>query len=80
MSNIAEKFDRRTLNVAQIPTHKPNKPNKLNRLNKPNEPAQLMDIPYHRVNHLLSPRYSGRPLRTHDGSVITPRSNMRWCS
>ena len=33
-----------------------------------------------RVNHLLLPKYTGRPLRTHDGSVITLRSNMRWCS
>lgn len=44
-----------------------------------------------RVNHkriyrvmrgagLLLPRYTGRPVRTHDGKVVTAASNMRWCS
>jgi len=44
-----------------------------------------------RVNHkrvyrvmkeggLLLPRYTGRVSRAHDGKVITPRSDMRWCS
>lgn len=32
-------------------------------------------------NGLLLARHSGqRPIRTHDGTVITMRSNMRWCS
>lgn len=44
-----------------------------------------------RVNHkrvyrvmrrekLLLPRYTGRTARARDGKVITPESNMRWCS
>lgn len=44
-----------------------------------------------RVNHkrvyrvmreakLLLPRFTGRTARAHDGKVITPESNMRWCS
>jgi putative transposase len=44
-----------------------------------------------RVNHkrvyrvmrdagLLLPRYTGRVSRAHDGKVITPLSDMRWCS
>ncbi len=32
-------------------------------------------------NHMLLSRYTGkRPIRSHDGVVITLRSNMRWCS
>jgi len=33
-----------------------------------------------KINHLLLPEYTGRPTRTHDGMVITLKSNMRWCS
>jgi transposase InsO family protein len=33
-----------------------------------------------RVNHLLLPKHIGRPARTHEGTIITLRSNMRWCS
>jgi putative transposase len=44
-----------------------------------------------RVNHkriyrvmrdggLLLPRHTGRVSRAHDGKVMTPRSDMRWCS
>jgi len=31
-------------------------------------------------NGLLLTRHTGRPIRAHDGVVMTPRSNMRWCS
>ena len=32
-------------------------------------------------NHMLLSRYCGkRPVRAHNGAVITLRSNMRWCS
>ena len=31
-------------------------------------------------NHLLLPKHSGRPVRTHDGLIVTLTSNMRWCS
>ena len=32
-------------------------------------------------NNMLLSRYTGnRPMRAHDGAVITLRSNMRWCS
>jgi putative transposase len=33
-----------------------------------------------RQNSLLLRRYTGKPSRTHDGQVITLRSNTRWCS
>ena len=33
-----------------------------------------------RVNHLLLPKYTGKPVRTHEGTITTLRSNMRWCS
>jgi transposase InsO family protein len=33
-----------------------------------------------RINQLLLPRYSGRRERSHDGVVITLKSNLRWCS
>lgn len=33
-----------------------------------------------RASGLLLPRYTGRPTLRHDGKVITPRSDMRWCS
>ena len=32
------------------------------------------------MNNLLLPKHSGRPVRTHDGLIITLTSNMRWCS
>lgn len=31
-------------------------------------------------NNLLLPKHSGRPVRTHDGLIVTLTSNMRWCS
>jgi putative transposase len=31
-------------------------------------------------NHLLLRRHTGKPNRTHEGKVITLRSNTRWCS
>ena len=31
-------------------------------------------------NHLLLPKFTGRPVRSHDGKVETIRSNIRWCS
>jgi transposase InsO family protein len=33
-----------------------------------------------KINHLLLPRYTGRPVRLHAGTIITLASNMRWCS
>jgi putative transposase len=33
-----------------------------------------------RINHLLLPKYTGRPTRLHAGTIITLTSNMRWCS
>jgi putative transposase len=33
-----------------------------------------------KMNHLLLQRYTGRPARLHEGSVIMKRSNLRWCS
>jgi len=33
-----------------------------------------------RINHLLLPRYTQKPVRTHDGVIITLKSTMRWCS
>ncbi len=33
-----------------------------------------------KINHLLLPKYTGRPTRTHDGKATTIKSNMRWCS
>lgn len=31
-------------------------------------------------NHLLLQRYTGRPVKLHDGTVMRPKSNERWCS
>lgn len=31
-------------------------------------------------NNLLLPKYASRPLRVHDGKIITLHSNNRWCS
>jgi transposase InsO family protein len=33
-----------------------------------------------RINGLLLPKYTGRPVRLHTGTIITLTSNMRWCS
>ena len=33
-----------------------------------------------RINLLLLPRYHGRRERSHDGVLITLKSNLRWCS
>jgi transposase InsO family protein len=33
-----------------------------------------------RINHLLLLKNARKPLRTHDGTVITIKSNTRWCS
>ncbi len=31
-------------------------------------------------NHLLLPAYGKKPTRTHEGKIITLKSNLRWCS
>jgi transposase InsO family protein len=33
-----------------------------------------------KIHGLLLPRYTGRPTRVHEGSIIMKRSNLRWCS
>jgi putative transposase len=33
-----------------------------------------------KIHHLLLQKYTGRPTRSHEGTIITLRSNMRWCS
>jgi putative transposase len=33
-----------------------------------------------RAAGLLLQRYTGKSTRTHDGKIITLKSNMRWCS
>lgn len=33
-----------------------------------------------KLNNLLLQKHTGRPLRLHDGTIITLSSNMRWCS
>lgn len=33
-----------------------------------------------RMNQLFRPRYRGRRERSHDGVVITLKSNLRWCA
>jgi putative transposase len=33
-----------------------------------------------KANHLLLSRYASKPLRVHDGKVMTLHSNTRWCS
>jgi putative transposase len=38
------------------------------------------DLPSHEGRRLLLPRYTGRVSRAHDAKVITPQSDMRWCS
>jgi transposase InsO family protein len=32
------------------------------------------------MNNLLLQKHTGRPTRTHDGEIITLKSNTRWCS
>jgi transposase InsO family protein len=33
-----------------------------------------------KMNHLLLQKHTGRPIRSHDGTIITLKSNLRWCS
>ncbi|OPY74796.1 MAG: IS2 transposase TnpB [Syntrophorhabdus sp. PtaU1.Bin153] len=33
-----------------------------------------------RANNLLLPKYTGRVIKPHEGTIITLMSNMRWCS
>src|SRR5512136_3166922 len=33
-----------------------------------------------KINHLLLQKHTGRPIRSHEGTIITLQSNMRWCS
>jgi transposase InsO family protein len=33
-----------------------------------------------KLHHLLLQRHTGRPIRLHEGTVITLKSNTRWCS
>ena len=33
-----------------------------------------------RRNALLLQRHTGRPVRTHDGTIVTLKSDLRWCS
>ena len=33
-----------------------------------------------RANHLLLQKATAKPTYNHDGKIITPKSNMRWCS
>jgi putative transposase len=33
-----------------------------------------------KIHHLLLPKFTGRPARLHEGTIITLTSNMRWCS
>lgn len=33
-----------------------------------------------RRNNLLLPKHTGRPVRMHDGQIVTLQCNMRWCS
>jgi len=33
-----------------------------------------------KLNGLLLQRYTARPTRTHNGTITTPESNIRWCS
>ncbi len=33
-----------------------------------------------KLHHLLLQKHTGRPIRLHEGTVITLKSNMRWCS
>ena len=33
-----------------------------------------------KIKHLLLQKHTGRPIRLHEGTIITLKSNMRWCS
>jgi transposase InsO family protein len=33
-----------------------------------------------KMHHLLLQKHTGRPIRLHEGTIITLTSNMRWCS
>lgn len=33
-----------------------------------------------KIHNLLLPKHTGRPIRVHDGEIVTLTSNMRWCS
>jgi transposase InsO family protein len=33
-----------------------------------------------KLNNLLLQKHTGRPVRSHEGTIITLSSNMRWCS
>jgi putative transposase len=33
-----------------------------------------------KINNLLLQKHTGRPVRLHEGTIITPQSNTRWCS
>lgn len=52
------------------------------RLKKENKSAVNHKAVYRimKKNHLLLPSYGKKPTRTHDGKVITLKSNTRWCS
>ena len=48
---------------------------KLNQAVNPKRVYRLM-----RIHGLLLQRYGKRPVRVHDGKVVTLKSNLRWCS
>ena len=56
------------------------------RLNAKRNALGLTNVNHKRIyrimkeNQLLLARYASRPLRVHDGKIITLRSNTRWCS
>ena len=33
-----------------------------------------------KIHHLSLQKHTGRPIRSHEGTIITLQSNMRWCS
>ncbi len=33
-----------------------------------------------KIKHLLLQKHTGRPIRSHEGTIITLKSNLRWCS
>jgi transposase InsO family protein len=55
-------------------------------LNRSHRQAGISTINHKRVyrvmkqHGLLLQRHTGKPTRTHDGKVITLKSNLRWCS
>ncbi len=56
------------------------------KLNSARQVASLPRINHKRIyrvmrqNDLLLNKYANKPLRVHDGNIITLQSNMRWCS